>query len=67
MRKDGWSAEIAIPFKSLRFSPRKKQIWGINISRYINRLNERDFWTNVNRNIPRLQQMGKLVGMEGII
>ena len=66
MRKDGWSAEIAIPFKSLRFSPRKKQIWGINISRYINRLNERDFWTNVNRNIPRLQQMGKLVGMEGI-
>ena len=66
MRSDGWSAEIAIPFKSLRFSTKSSQIWGINFERYIPRLNERDFWTDCSRNIPRLQQMGTLSGLAGI-
>lgn len=66
MRKDGWAAEIAIPFKSLRFSTDFKQTWGINFQRYINRLNELDFWTNVDRNKPRQQQMGILEGLEGV-
>jgi hypothetical protein len=66
IRKDGWSAEIAIPFKSLRFSPKNIQVWGINFGRYISRLKETDYWTNVNRDIPQLQQLGALTGMEGI-
>jgi hypothetical protein len=66
IRKDGWSAEIAIPFKSLRFSPKQEQIWGINFQRYISRLKETDFWTNVNRDIPQLQQLGTLTGLEGV-
>lgn len=66
IQKDGWTAEIAIPFKSLRFSPTKNQIWGINFERYIHRLKETDYWTLVKRDIPRLQQMGELRGMEGI-
>jgi hypothetical protein len=66
IRTDGWTAEIAIPFKSLRFSAQKNQIWGVNFERYIQRLNERDFWTKMNRNKPQLQQMGKLYGMQGI-
>jgi len=65
-REDGWSAEIAIPFKSLRFSPKDKQTWGINFNRYIHRLNEQQFWTNVDRNIPRQQQMGTLYGIQGV-
>lgn len=64
--EDGWLAEIAIPFKSLRFSPEEKQIWGINFRRYIHRLNETDYWTDVKRSKPLLQQMGELVGLEGI-
>lgn len=66
LRPDGWAAEIAIPFKSLRFSPEKKQTWGVNFQRYINRLNETNFWTDVDRNKPRLQQMGKLEGLKDI-
>lgn len=66
MRSDGWSAEIEIPFKSLRFSTNSKQTWGINFQRYIFRLSELNYWTKCSRDIPRLQQMGTLSGLEGI-
>ena len=49
---DGWFAEIAIPFKSLRFSTEHTQTWGVNFERYIHRLNEQDYWTDVDRDQP---------------
>lgn len=66
IREDGWSAEMAIPFKSLRFSTDSEQVWGINFSRYIHRLNETDYWTEVKRDLPRLHQMAELRGLSGI-
>ncbi len=66
LRNDGWTAEMAIPFKSLRFSPKDDQIWGINFERYIHRLNEQDFWTDVGRDKPLLHQMGEIRGLSGI-
>jgi len=66
IRSDGWSAEMAIPFKSLRFSVEENQVWGINFERYIHRLNETDYWTDVDRDKPRLHQMGELSGLSGI-
>jgi hypothetical protein len=66
VRPDGWSAEMAIPFKSLRFSAAKLDIWGINFERYINRLKETDYWTDVDRDLPRLQQSGELCGLAGL-
>jgi len=66
IRDDGWAAEIAIPFKSLRFSTASEQVWGINFCRYIHRLNETDYWTEVKRDLPRLHQMAELRGLSGI-
>ncbi|MGB2845515.1 MAG: DUF5916 domain-containing protein [Candidatus Aminicenantaceae bacterium] len=66
IRTDGWAAEMAIPFKSLRFSPKGNQVWGINFERYIYRLNEQDYWTDVSRDKPLLHQMGELSGLSGI-
>ena len=63
---DGWAAEMAVPFKSLRFSPTGSQVWGVNFQRYLHRLNETDFWTDVSRDKPLLQQMGDLQGLSGI-
>jgi hypothetical protein len=40
----GWTAEIAIPFKSLRYGPGRSQTWGIQIRRGIRRKNE---WTHL--------------------
>lgn len=66
MRPDGWSAEMAIPFKSLRFSADENQVWGVNFERYIHRLNETDYWTDVDRDLPKLQQTGEFVGLSGV-
>jgi hypothetical protein len=66
MREDGWSAEMAIPFKSLRFSSQDIQVWGVNFERYIHRLNETDYWTDVDRDLPKLQQTGELCGITGV-
>ena len=37
---NGWIAEIAIPFKSLRYKPGRDQVWGINLRRGIRYKNE---------------------------
>jgi len=66
IRPDGWSAEMAIPFKSLRFSAQQIDVWGVNFERYIHRLNETDYWTDVSRDLPRLQQSGELCGLIGL-
>lgn len=66
IRPDGWSAEMSIPFKSLRFSASKLEIWGVNFERYIHRLNETDYWTDVDRDLPQLQQTGELCGLTGL-
>lgn len=65
---DGWTAEIAIPFKSLRFEPERSAIWGINFSRRIRRKNEVDFWAPVPRayNLSRVSLAGNLVGLPAL-
>ena len=35
----GWTVEVAIPFKSLRYRPGREQVWGLNLSRRV-------FWKN---------------------
>ena len=48
----GWTAEFRIPFSQLRFSPDSVQDWGLQIWRYIDRLNEQDMWSFRRRNEP---------------
>jgi hypothetical protein len=43
----GWSAEVVIPFKSIRISQSSTQEWGINIGRERLRDNEFAFWVPV--------------------
>ena len=40
----GWSAEMAIPFSSLRYGNTDVQSWGVNFERVIRRHNEIAFW-----------------------
>jgi hypothetical protein len=64
---EGWVAEIAIPFKSLRFKP-GQTVWGLNVGRMIKRRNESDQWASPRRDswISNLDQAGRLEGIEGI-
>ncbi|MFW6129041.1 MAG: DUF5916 domain-containing protein [Candidatus Aminicenantaceae bacterium] len=47
----GYMAEMAIPFKSLRFPNRKTQIWGFQITRKIQRKNEEVYWYPRSRDV----------------
>lgn len=47
--KHGWSAEVAIPFKTLRFKDQEDLTWGINFARYIARKREEAYWSPVSR------------------
>ena len=41
----GWTAEIRIPFAQLRFPADSMQTWGMQLWRYVERLNEVSMWS----------------------
>ncbi len=49
---EGWTAEMRIPYSQLRFSRDREQVWGMQIYRYIDSLNEQDMWSFWRRNAP---------------
>ena len=61
----GWSAEFAIPFKTLRFTNEKYQSWGANFQRTIARRNEHVFWSPIPRqfSLNRLALAGTITGI----
>ncbi len=61
----GWSAEFAIPFRTLRFNSGADQIWGINFERTIRRRNERAYWSPLPRQygLSRVSRAGSLEGI----
>ena len=67
--EDGWSAEFAIPLKSLRYRASGPQTWGFNIQRRIPWKNERSYLSGVpasygGRGIYKLSSAATLVGLE---
>ena len=67
---DGFTAEMAIPFKSLRYPARPDNVphtWGLQIVRQIRDKDETIVWSPVSRDIAGfLPQMGVLDGMTGL-
>ena len=68
----GWTVEMAIPFRSLRYNPGQDQVWGIQMRRSIVRKNEWNHLTaiplsvvgNGTRGSMRVSLYGTLVGVE---
>lgn len=60
----GWTAEIAIPLTTLRFT-QSLDAWGFNVARIIRRKNEEVLWTSWQRSfgLERISQAGELVGV----
>jgi hypothetical protein len=65
---DGYTVEVAIPFKSLRYTAGKDKLWGVHFLRQIKRFNnETDSWMPIRREESSLlSQAGHLTGLEGI-
>ncbi len=67
--EDGYTLEIRIPFRSLRYAAGGPQLWGINFRRRIKHRNEQAFLTSTpqafGRNgLERLSNAATLVGLE---
>jgi hypothetical protein len=61
----GWTAEFAIPFRTLRYPRSEVQTWGMNFQRNIRVRNEQAYWAPLPRqfNINRLSLAGELQGV----
>ena len=68
----GWTVEMAIPFRSIRYRPGQEQVWGIQMRRTVWRRNEWNHLTWLPLSVGRLggpsssrvSQYGTLVGIE---
>ncbi len=67
IRDFGWEAELAIPFKTLRFRP-GQDTWGIKFIRHIRRRLEASYWPEANLNSYKFQvsDAGLLTGLENM-
>jgi hypothetical protein len=63
---EGWSAELEIPFATLRFDP-AKDVWGLNVRRLIRHKNEEVYWASIplEANLFRISLGGELTGVRG--
>jgi hypothetical protein len=67
----GWTAELSIPFKTLRFADKDSLTWGINFARYIPRKREEGYWAPILRDFGwtgkyRVSAFGDLYGLNNI-
>ncbi len=64
---DGYIVFFSIPFKSLRFSNKAEQTWGVALYRVILRKSEYDYWPYVTQRVEGLtQQFAPLGGLENV-
>ena len=64
----GWTAELAIPFKSIRYQPGSAQVWGFNAQRTKRSKNEMSLLTKVplGRNQAAMTQLSYAASLVGI-
>lgn len=63
----GYQVEVRIPFKSIRFQPRREQVWGLNVVRLVQHSGREDSWSPAKRaSASFLAQSGRLVGLSDL-
>ena len=63
----GWCAEMKIPLSQVRFGKKDEQIWGLQVTRNIFRLQERSQWQYIPKGSPGVIHLfGELVGINNI-
>lgn len=67
VNKEGWVAEMKIPFSQVRFEKNSGDVWGLEMARILYRKNETDFWVHIPKDAPGLVHLfGELKGLEKI-
>ena len=63
---EGWTAEVAVPFSTLRFDPNQPdRPWGLNFVRRLRHKGEDSFWAPIDRrySLNRMSEAGTLTGL----
>ena len=60
----GWSAEIAVELRSLKYEPGANKSWGFNVGRVVPRLLENSFWAGPLESPYKVSQYGTLAGLD---
>lgn len=63
----GYTVELSIPFKSLRFPNAQPQVWGLQIMRTIRQKNEEVYWHPRSRNVNGLLIQAGTLEIDGFI
>lgn len=67
MQDDGWTVEMKIPYRCLRFSNQPIQTWGLQFHRHFRRNRSQYTWNPLNVRVGYLSLYhGELVGLENI-
>lgn len=67
INKEGWSAEIRIPFSAIRFPKKNIQEWGLQILRGVKRKKEKAIWAFMEKGTPNyMSYWGVLKGINNI-
>jgi hypothetical protein len=67
VNKEGWIAEMKIPFSQVRFEKNSGDVWGLEMARVLYRKNETSFWQPIARDAPGFMHLiGELTGLEQI-
>ena len=62
--KDGWTAEFAIPLRSIQFVTGSDRVWGFNIGRTRRSSLEHSFWAGPLESAGRVSQYGEMRGLD---
>ena len=66
--EDGWIVEMKIPYRTLRFSNKEVQTWGLNFHRRHADTRYQYTWNFIDRSVGNIQQYaGTLSGIENIV
>jgi hypothetical protein len=67
VHSEGYTVEVRVPFKSLRYAGSNAQTWGLNVVRKVQRTGYTDTWTNVRRaSASFLAQAGTMDGLHDL-
>lgn len=67
INKEGWVAEMKIPFSQVRFEKNSGQVWGLQVGRNFYRKNETDWWQHIPKDAPgQVHLFGEMKGLEKI-
>ncbi|HEY3371937.1 MAG TPA: DUF5916 domain-containing protein [Prolixibacteraceae bacterium] len=67
INKEGWVAEMKIPFSQVRFDKNSGALWGLEVGRNLYRKNETSFWQHIPKDAPgQVHLYGELKGLEQI-